>query len=138
MPPLRRLIIGVILVVIAGIAASGQAPALRSQHATAFVGAWVVDMTSPDELKGTRETVRVWEKDGLIAASVQVGKFPPNDATGILRDGDLLVLSTTMRENGVPIWVVFSLKVEGETMMLAQMMEQSTTIKRGVGKKQVQ
>ena len=136
MPPLHRLIIGGILIVIAGTAASGQAPTVSSRQATAFIGTWVIDMTSPDELKGTRETVRVWEKDGLIAASVQVGKFPPNDATGILRDGDLLVLSTTMRENGVPIWVVFSLKVEGETMMLAQMMEPSTTIKRGVGKKQ--
>ena len=137
MPSLRRLIIGGILIVSAGTVARGQAPPPSSQQATAFIGTWVIDMTSPDELKGTHETVRVWQKDGLLAASVQVGRFPPNDATGILRDGDLLVLSTTMRENGVPIWVVFSLKVEGETMMLAQMMEPSKTIKRGAGKKQV-
>ena len=136
MSRLQRLVIGGILIVLVGTAANGQAPNLSSKQATAFIGTWVIDMTSPDELKGTPETVRVWEKDGLIAASVQVGRFPPNDATGTLRDGDLLVLSTTMRENGVPIWVVVSLKVESETMMLAQMMEPSRTVKRGVGKKQ--
>ena len=80
--------------------------------------------------------MRVWEKDGLVAASVQVGQFPPNEVTGLLRDGDLLVLSTTMRENGTPFGVVISLKAEGETMTLAQMMERSPMTVRGVGKKQ--
>ena len=47
------------------------------------------------------------------------------------------MLTTTLRENGQPIWVVISLKVEGDTMMLAQMMEQSQTIKRGSGRKQI-
>ena len=115
--------------------ASGQSPTIAAKQATAFMGTWVIDIASPAALKGT-ETVRVWEKDGLVAASVQVGQFPPNEVTGLLRDGDLLVLSTTMRENGAPIWVVISLKAEGETMTLAQMMERSPMTVRGVGKKE--
>jgi hypothetical protein len=113
-----------------------QAPQLNSSQLTAFIGTWVFDMTEPRELVGSTETVRIFEKSGVVAASVQVGRFPPNDATGILMDGDLLVLTTTMRENGVPIWVVVSLKRSGETLTLAQMMERSRTIKRGTGKKQ--
>jgi len=123
-----------ILIAVA-VPASGQSPTIAAKQATAFIGTWVIDIASPAALKGT-ETVRVWEKDGLVAASVQVGQFTPNEVTGLLRDGDLLVLSTTMRENGAPIWVVISLKVEGETMMLAQMMERSPMTVRGVGKKQ--
>lgn len=134
---LQRLITsGVLLVVVAGTAAGDQAATVSSKQATAFMGNWVFDMTSPAELIGTQETVRISEKDGFVAASVQVAKFPPNDVTGVLRDRDLLVLSTTLRENGQPIWVVISLKIQGETMMLAQMMELSSTIKRGIGKKQ--
>ena len=91
---------------------------------------------SPAALVGTDKTVRIWDKNGTVAASLQVGNLPPNDVTGILKDGDLLVMTTTLRENGQPIWVAVSLKVEGDTMILAQMMERSETIKRGSGKKQ--
>jgi hypothetical protein len=118
-------------------AAGGQAPAMHSSEMTALMGTWVFDMTDPPDLVGTKETVRILEKNGVVAATVQVGKYPPNDVTGILKDGDLLVLTTTLRENGQPIWVVISLKQAGETMTLAQMMERSQTIKRGTGKKQV-
>jgi hypothetical protein len=102
----------------------------------AFMGTWMFDMTDPPDLVGRKETVKVFEKNGVVAATVQVGKMPPDDVTGILTDGDLLVLTTTMRENGQPIWVVISLKRTGEVMSLSQMMEQSRTIKRGTGKKQ--
>jgi methionine aminopeptidase len=94
-------------------------------------------MMSPADLKGTQATVKIWDMNGAVAASLQVGKFPPNEVTGVLKDGDLLVLTTTLRENGLPIWAVISLKVEGETMTLAQMMEPSKTIKRGIGKKKL-
>jgi hypothetical protein len=116
--------------------AGGHAPAMHSSELTAFMGTWVFDMTDPPDLVGTKETVRILEKNGVVAATVQVGRFPPNDVTGILKDGDLLVLTTTLRENGQPIWVVISLKQAGETMTLAQMMERSQTIKRGTAKKQ--
>jgi hypothetical protein len=115
----------------------GQGATIDSAQATAFFGTWVIEMTSPAELKGTQATVRIWDQNGTVAASFQVGKFPPNAVTGVLKDGDLLVLSTTARENGVAIWVVISLKLEGETIVLAQMMEPSQTIKRGIGKRQV-
>ena len=117
-------------------AVSGQGPSPTSAQASAFLGTWKIEMSSPAALVGTNETVRIWDKNGTVAASLQVGKFPPNDVTGILKDGDLLVMTTTLRENGQPIWVAVSLKVEGDTMMLAQMMERSETIKRGSGKKQ--
>ena len=120
---------------VGGPAAGGQIPALDSADAAAFIGTWAVDMTEPTALVGTNETVRISEKNGFIAASLQFGKFPPNNVTGIMKDGDLLVLTTTLRENGQPIWVVVSLKLEGETMILAQMMERSQTIKRGMGKR---
>jgi hypothetical protein len=41
-----------------------------------------------------------------------------------------------MLENGVPIWAVISLTLDGDTMEIAQMLERSQTIKRGTGKKQ--
>ena len=129
-----RLTAGLLLLFVAqGVSGQGSSPA--TAQATAFLGTWKIDMSSPAELVGTNETVRIWDKSGTIAASLQVGKFPPNDVTGILKDGDLLVLTTTLRENGQPIWAAISLKIEGDTMMLAQMMERSATIKRGSGKK---
>jgi hypothetical protein len=94
----------------------------------------MISMTNP---AGAQETVKIFEKDGIIAASVQLGKFPPSEVTGIVKDGDMLVFSTTRRENGQPIWVVMSLTLDGDTMKLAQMLEMSQTIKRGTGKKQV-
>jgi hypothetical protein len=96
-------------------------------------------MTNP---AGSEQTVRIWDKNGVIATSVQVGKFPPTDVTGIIRDGSMLVLSIShearpaMLENGAPIWAVISLTLAGDTMEMAQMLERSQTIKRGTGKKQ--
>ena len=102
----------------------------------------------PDDRTGSVQdthTVRVWEKDEAVAASLQVGKFPAIEATGIYRDGDMLVLTIShdakpqpMMENGVPIWVVVAPTLDGDSMKVAQMMEPSQTIKRGTGKKQMQ
>jgi hypothetical protein len=66
------------------------------------------------------------------------------DVTGILKDGDMLVLTIShkaqlpMMKNGAPIWAVISLTLDGETMRAAQMLERSQTIKRGTGQKQAQ
>jgi hypothetical protein len=123
------------------VAAQGSAP--RSSDAAAFIGTWAFTMTEPDELKGSQHTVRIWDKDGVIAASFQVGKFPPSNVTGISKDGDMLVLTIShnaqrpIRENGVPIWAVISLTLDGDTMRMALMLERSRTIKRGAGKKLV-
>ena len=78
----------------------------------------------------------------VVAASVQTGKFPPTNVTGILKDGDMVVLAIShqaqpaMLENGAPIWAVISLTLDGDTMKTAQMLERSQTIKRGTGKRQ--
>jgi hypothetical protein len=90
-------------------------------------------MTNP---QGSQQAVRLWDKSGVIAASLQIGKFPPNEITGIVKDGAVLVLTTTVRENGKPIWAVVALTLEGQMMKMAQMLEQSETIKRGSGTKE--
>jgi hypothetical protein len=62
--------------------------------------------------------------------------------TGILKDGDMLVLTINrdapwaMRENGVSIWSVMSLTLDGDSMKVALTLEPSRTIKRGTAKKQ--
>ena len=98
-------------------------------------------MTEPAAFKGSQQTVRVWDKNGVIGASIQIGKFPAIEATGIFKDGDMLVLTISheagMRENGAPIWAVVSLTRDGDTLKTAQMLEKSLTINRGVGKKQM-
>ena len=69
-------------------------------------------------------------------ASVQAGRFPPVEVSGILKDGDMLVLTATRFENGRPIRAVISLMPDGASMNIAQMLEFSETIKRGSGAKQ--
>jgi hypothetical protein len=122
-------------------AASAQGSAPRSPDAATFIGTWAVTMTEPVEMKGLQHTVRIWDNNGVIAASFQVGKFPAREVTGISKDGGMLVLTVShdakpsILENGVPIWAVLALTLQGDTMNVAQMLERSQTIKRGVGKK---
>ena len=123
----------VVALLVAGSKLDGQSSRPQSSEMSAFVGTWVITMTNP---AGALETVRISNTDGVIAATVQLGRFPPSEVTGIVKDGDLLVLTTRRRENGQPIWVVMSLTLDGETMNMAQMLELSQTIKRGSGKKQ--
>jgi hypothetical protein len=110
-----------------------QTSTASSSQATAFMGTWVISMTNP---QGATETVRIWDEKGVVAASVQSGKSPPINATGILKDRDVLVLTLTRFENGKEDRAVISLTLDGDTMNMAQMLEFSQTIKRGSGKKQ--
>ncbi len=123
----------VAVLVLLAAAAAAQRVAIKSSEASRFNGTWVFTMTNPE---GSEQTVRIWEKNGVVSASLQIGKFPPNDITGILKDGDVLVLTTTLRENGAPIWAVIALTLDGETMNMAQMLQRSQTIKRGAGQRQ--
>ena len=66
-----------------------------------------------DESSRFPTNCQTWDNYGVIAASLQIGKFPPNQITGIVKDGDVLVLTTTVRENGKPIWAVIALTLEG-------------------------
>jgi hypothetical protein len=109
-----------------------QASALEASKASAFMGTWPLTMTNP---AGARETVRIWDEKGVVKASVQSGRFPAIPATGILKDGDVLVLTLTRFENGKPDRAVVALTLDGETMNMGQMLEFSETIKRGSGKK---
>ena len=124
--------------VIAIVLALGVTPAngqtvLKSADAAAFMGTWVFAMTNP---QGDQETVRIVDKNGVVSASVQSGRFPPIEASGILKDGDMLVLTATRFENGRPIRAVISLTPNGDGMTMSQMLEFSETIKRGSGKRQ--
>jgi len=112
---------------------AGQSATIASSQASKFMGTWTFAMTNPPN---TEQTVRIWDRNGTVAASLQVGKVPPTEITGVSKDGEMLVLTTTLRENGAPIWAVISLTLDGETMKMAQMLQQSETIKRGTGKKQ--
>ena len=129
----RRVALGVVLLVCVAAVAAGQGSTVPSSQVTAFMGTWTFAMTNPPN---SEQTVRIWDKNGIVSASLQVGKLPPTDITGIFKDGDVLVLSTTLRENGAPIWAVIALTLDAQTMNMAQMLQQSQTIKRGSGKKQ--
>jgi hypothetical protein len=122
--------------------ANAQGPAVTPAQTAPFMGTWVFTMTEPPHFKGSIQTVRIWEQDGRVAASVQVGKFPANIVTGMYRDGDMLVLTISLdapspiRENGVALRAVIMLRPDGDGMRMAQMLDASETIKRGIGKKQ--
>jgi hypothetical protein len=137
----RQLLPVAALLVLIASSANGQDPVLTPAQVTVFKGTWAITMTEPEALKGTEQTVRIWETNGIVRAGVQVGKFPATVATGIFKDGEMLVLTISheaqpgMRENGAPIWAVLSLTREGDSLKIAQMLERSQTIKRGVGTK---
>jgi hypothetical protein len=122
-----------VVLLLAAAAPSAQRISPKSSELAPFMGTWVFTMTNP---QGSEQTVRIWDKNGGVGASLQIGKFPPNDITGILKDGDVLVLTTMLRENGAPIWAVIALTLDGQAMNMAQMLQMSQTIKRGIGHKQ--
>jgi hypothetical protein len=121
-----------IVLALAATPANGQT-ALRASEASAFIGTWVFSMTNP---AGAHETVRIWDDNGVVRASVQAERFPAIVATGIMKDVDVLILTLTRFENGKPDRAVIALTLDGDTMTLAQMLQFSPDIKRGSGKKQ--
>jgi len=133
----RVLMAGLLLLVAAG--ASGQGTPTPAQ-AEAFMGTWAVEMTEPPEFKST-QVLRIWNRDGAWAASVQSGKGPALEMAGIIKDRNMLVLTLSndaqhsFRENGAPIWAVMAVTLDGDTIKVAQMLEKSRTIKRGTGTK---
>ena len=129
----RKLWLAVVVALIAGPVSGRQIPTVKSSDVTPFMGTWVFTMTNPP---GAQETVSISDKNGIVAASVQAGRFPAIDVSGILYDGDVLILTVRRFENGMPIRAVVSLARDGEAMNMAQMLENSQTIKRGTGKKQ--
>jgi hypothetical protein len=139
----RAWLVAALLVVTAPGARGQSAAPLTPADAKSFLGVWVIEMTEPAAFKGTH-TIRVWDNSGTIAASLQTNpNFPAIEATGVYRDGNMLVLTLShhakphpLQENGIPIWAVVSAVVDGETMKVAQMLERSQTIKRGAGNRQ--
>jgi hypothetical protein len=114
-------------------AMAGQVCALDSQQAATFMGTWAIAMTEPS---GGHETVRIWDKGGVVAASIQSEQSSPIDITGMVKDGGTLVLTTTRFENGKTIWAVIALTLDGDTMKMAQMLEPSRSIELASGKRQ--
>lgn len=138
----RAWVVAAFLVIAVPTARAQTAAALKPADAKPFLGVWVIEMTEPAVFKGTH-TIKVWDNNGTVAASLQTNpNFPAIEATGLHRDGDMLVLTIghhakphPMLENGKPIWAVVSAIVDGDTMTVAQMLERSQTIKRGTGKR---
>lgn len=129
----RRLLLSILCSMWVGTPASAQSTNVSPAEAAPFTGTWKIQMTNPS---GSEQTIRIREQDGRVTASLAIDRFPPNAMKGIFRDGNMLVLTTTLRENGAPIWAVIALTVEGETMSMAQMLERSQTIKRGTGRRE--
>lgn len=125
------------------VASTPQGAKVSSAQARGFHGTWMVTMTEPPELKGTQHTLRIWDKDGGLAASFQSrAAAPVIEATGLMLDGDLLILTFShqakpaLLENGTPLWAIFTLSLDGDALKLVQTMERSATLKRGIGRKQ--
>ena len=127
-----RLVACTVLVVATQVAGSPVCAqgSVKVSEAQAFLGTWVFTMTNP---AGAQETVTIVDDNGLLSARVQAGRFPALPVTGILKDGDMLVLTVTRFENGKPIRAVISLIPNGASMTMGQMLEFSETIKRGSG-----
>jgi len=136
-----RLLTAALLFVSAVSTVQAQIASISTEQATSFMGTWAFTMTEPQAFKGTQQTVRIWNENGDVAASFQVGKFPPTTVTGIYRDGSMLILTVGhhatpgLRENGTQIWAVISLTPDGDGLLMFQMLEQSETIKKGIGRK---
>jgi hypothetical protein len=128
------------LLVFVAVEASGQGSVPTPAQAAAFMGTWVVEMTEPPDFKAT-QTLRIWNRDGALAASVQTGVAPAVEVAGIIKDRNMLVLTLSndaqrpFLENGAPIWAVIALTLDGDTIKVAHMLERSRTIKRGTGTK---
>ena len=139
----KRALLVAVLLVVAAPGARGQNAPLKPADAKPFLGVWPIEMNEPPEFKGTH-TIRIWDNGGTVAASMQTNpNFPAIEATGLHRDGNMLVLSIShdakpypLRENGMPLWAVVSAVVDGDTMKVALTLERSSTIKRGTGQRQ--
>jgi hypothetical protein len=137
----QRLSIAMILLMFA-VSTAGAQGAVTPQQAAPFIGTWAFTMTDPPHFKGSQQTVRIWDQSGVVAASLQIGKFPASNVSGIFRDGDMLVLTISLdaqrpiMENGVPLRTVIMLTPQGDGMRMATMHDESETIKRGTGRKQ--
>jgi hypothetical protein len=125
------------------VAATPQASSTPPSQVAAFLGTWTVTMTAPKEMEGDVLTVRIGNTDGRLTVSVQTApNAPASEATSVMSDRNMIVAAIghhaqrPIRENGAPIWAMFTLTLDGDTLMLAQSMERSATIKRGVGRKQ--
>jgi hypothetical protein len=110
------------------IGATAQQSTVKAADARQFIGTWEFTMTNP---AGGHETVRVWDNNGVLAATVQAGRFPPIPVSGILKDGDILVLTSTRFENGKPDRSIVAITPKDDGMTFAQMLEFSPDIKRG-------
>ena len=102
------------------------------------MGTWRVEIA---ETMSGAQTIKISERNGNLAASVASGNSTAIEVTGIVKDGNMLVFTISrdgprpVLENGAPIWAVYALTLDGDTMKVALMLEQSRTIKRGTGKK---
>ena len=112
---------------------NGQGSSLASSEAKAFIGTWVFRMTEPP---GAQETVRIIDRGGTIAATVQAQQFPPIEVSDVAKFGEVLILGATRFENGKPVQALVILRPNGDTMSMIQELEGSTITKRGSGKRQ--
>jgi len=88
--------------------------------------------TTSSHLQPSRPTVvvtRILSGDSSDAVAA-VPTLPTLDRRRRRRDD-----SSSLKENGVPLRAVIMLTPDGDGMRMAQMLDESETIKRGIGKK---
>ncbi len=87
----HRWLLMTVLLAFVSSGASAQSTAATAADATAFMGTWVINFTEPAAFK-TTQTVKIWNQNGVVAASIQTGNTA-QEVTGILKDANLLVLT---------------------------------------------
>ena len=104
METFRRALLVAGFLAIAAAGARGQSAQLNPANAKPFLGVWVIEMTEPAVFKGTH-TIRVWDNSGTVAASLQtMPDSPAIEATGIHRDGNMLVLTLNPMPSRALCW----------------------------------
>ena len=89
METFRRALLVAGLLAIAAPGARGQSAPLNPANAKPFLGVWVIEMTEPAVFKGTH-TMRL---AATRFAANRTPNFPAIEATGLHRDGNMLVLT---------------------------------------------
>ena len=125
-------VLGVLL--LAGPAVAGQASALDSSEASAFMGAWVVSIEGRGGMQEQNVTIR--DEGGKVAARIERGRGGAIDVTDITRDGDDLVLSLERSGRRGVIDVVMTLTLDGEMLNVTRSLAGGQFSQTGTGKKQ--
>jgi hypothetical protein len=134
-----KVLLGCVVVLLAGPAAAGQASMLDASEASAFMGTWLITMENPRFGRARQDQTAVIRDEGSKAAARIKGgrRGGALDITDIAKDGDSLVLSFSMSPpRGKAVPVVLTLTLDGQTINASQDIGGGRVTVSGSGKKQ--